>query len=75
MSEVVNISDEIYSLSQLLADLHHASVNIREVVCFVELKDGTSYISHTGVPLNCMALACKSMDNHFHEMMNQYKGG
>lgn len=69
MTKVVSISDDVYPIDEVIHDLENIRDKLEDVVFVTFLKDGTASVSHTGLNLKSMALACKLMDVEFNAMV------
>lgn len=70
MAEIVSISDSVYPIDEVINDLDKIKDTIKDIVFVTILKDGTAYVSHTGLNFMLMALACKLMDKEFDNLVN-----
>lgn len=69
MSKVINLSDDVYPIHDVIKDLEDLKDTIKDLAIVTILKDGTAFVSHTGVSFMHMALACKLMDKEFNNMI------
>ena len=69
MADVVKLNDATYTLDEVINDLESGKELIQDIVFVTILKDGTAVVSHTGLPLHHMALACKLLDVEFSNMV------
>lgn len=70
LSKVININSDVYPLDEVLKDLNNLKDNIDDLVIVTILKDGTAFVSHTGLNFLHMALACKLMDKEFSNLID-----
>lgn len=70
MSKVVKISDDVYPIDDVIKDLESIKTDIKDLIFVTILKDGTAYVSHTGVGFINIALACKLLDKEFSNLVD-----
>lgn len=70
MSKVIKISDDIYPIDDVIKDLQSLKDTVKDLIFVTILKDGTAYVSHTGLNFMNMALACKLMDKEFSNLVD-----
>lgn len=70
MSEVINISDNVYPIEDVIVDLVEIKDTIKDLVIVTISHEGTASVSHTGLSLTHMALACKLLDKEFNNMLD-----
>lgn len=68
--KVVKISDNIYTMDEVIRDLTELKEHIEDIVFITFLHDGTATVSHTGLKIQHAALAAKLLDVEFNNLVH-----
>jgi hypothetical protein len=72
MSKVINITDEVYPVQDLIADVAKEIDEVEELLVIIINKDGTSSICHSGLSLAELAISSKMIDYEFNKLYSEY---
>lgn len=71
MAKIINLGNEVKASDTIINELLEVKTDIKDLVVFVTLKEQeVAYISHTGLSLSQLALACKMLDKEFMEIID-----